>query len=133
MKEYKIISPLSEWSYFDFLNSFKASNKIYTFDHYQLNYDDFNKRIKAQSGVFTLHLNINLHSPNTYALDKHLKNEINNEKTLNKSKIFPNEDVVLNYIDIHPDAANEIEQNLLKKILPLKPCSRFNWNSRLFK
>lgn len=120
LKEYTIISPLPEKSYFDFLNSFTVSNKIYTFDHYRFNYDDFNRRIRAQSGVFTLHLNRNKLNPNTYALDKLLKNEINYEKILNKSKIFPNEDVVLNYIDIHPDAANEIEQHLLKEDITIK-------------
>src|SRR5690625_5414440 len=31
LKEYTIISPLPEKSYFDFLNSFTVSNKIYTY------------------------------------------------------------------------------------------------------
>src|SRR5699024_7503508 len=113
LKEYTIISPLPEKSYFDFLNSFTVSNKIYTFDHYRFNYDDFNRRIRAQSGVFTLHLNRNKLYPNTYALDKILKNEINYEKILNKSRFYANDEVVMNYIDIQTDAAKDIEQQLL--------------------
>jgi len=35
-------------------------------------------------------------------------------------KDFPNKDVVLHYIDIHPDAANEIEQHLFKKDITIK-------------
>src|SRR5699024_11454984 len=85
-----------------------------------MNYEEFKRRIRSQCCEFTLHLNRNKVIPNTYALDKLLKNEINYEKILNKSKIFPNEDVVLNYIDIHPDAANEIEQHLLKEDIDRK-------------
>lgn len=125
--EYKIIKPRSQKSYFDFLDSFSVSNDIYAFDHYQLNYDGFNKRIKAQSGVFTLHLSRNFVGPNSYALNELLENEINIAKLAKFSfsgrslrKDFPNTDVVLNYIDIHPDAANEIEQHLLEENVTIK-------------
>lgn len=119
--EYKIIKPRSQKSYFDFLDSFSVSNDIYAFDHYQLNYDGFNKRIEAQSGVFTLHLTRNLVGPNSYALNKLLENEINIAKfSRSLSKDFLNADVVLNYIDIHPDAADEIEQHLLKEDITIK-------------
>lgn len=119
--EYKIIKPRSQKSYFDFLDSFSVSNDIYAFDHYQLNYDGFNKRIEAQRGVFTLHLARNLVGPNSYALNEILENEINIAKiSRSLSEEFPNAEVVLNYIDIHPDAADEIEQHLLEKNVTIK-------------
>lgn len=125
--EYKIIKPRSQKSYFDFLDSFSVSNDIYAFDHYQLNYDGFNKRIEAQSGVFTLHLTRNLVGPNAYPLNDLLENKINIAKQAkfpsngrSLRRVFPDLDVVLNYIDIHPDAANEIEQHLLEENVTIK-------------
>jgi len=122
--EYKIIKPNHQKSYFDFLDSFSVSNDIYAFDPYQFNYDDFNKRIEAQSGVFTLHLTRNAVSPNFYALNKLLKFEIDTLKSpfsiRSLRKDFPDKNVVLHYIDIHPDAANEIEQYLFKKDITIK-------------
>lgn len=118
--EYKILKPRSEKSYFDFLNSYITSNNIYAFDHYQLNYDGLNKRIEAQSGVFTLHLSRNALDPNIYSLNNVLNSEIFIQKKSLRYNDLPNSDVVLNYIDIHPNAANEIEQYLFKKGITIK-------------
>jgi len=125
-REYTIIKPSDQKSYFDFLNSLSTDNDIYAFDPYQFNYDDFNKRIEAQSGVFTLHLARNFFNPYYYALDKLLKDEIDKAKSPLSirprplRKDFPNKDEILHYIDIHPDAASEIEQHLLKKDITIK-------------
>ncbi|WP_169907780.1 FRG domain-containing protein [Priestia abyssalis] len=122
--KYGVIKPYGQKSYFDFLDSFSVSNDIYAFDPYQFNYDGFNKRIEAQRGVFTLHSTRNALSPNVYALNKILKTEINTAKSPVRTsplrEDFPDADVVLDYIDIHPDAATEIEQHLLKKDITIK-------------
>jgi len=113
-----IIQPKQENSYFDFLDTYTINNDIYALDHYQFNYDGFNKRIEAQSGVFTLHLSRNMLSPNIYSLD----NTLETAATINKHKYsdLPTSDIVLNYIDIHPNAANEIEQYLFEKDISIK-------------
>lgn len=125
-EEYSTVTPKGQKSYFDFLDSYSVSNDIYAFDGYQLNYDDFNKRIKAQSGVFTLHLARNALNSNVYALNNILPIEINNRRSKIANPFnhlrddFPDAEQVLDYIDIHPDAEVEIKDYLLKKNVTIK-------------
>lgn len=121
-----IVSPKSQKSYFDFLESYTVSNNIYAFDGYQLNYGDFNKRIKAQSGVFTLHLARNTLGAGAYSLNNILGTQIFSKKKSEWNPLgqlredFPDTELVLDYIDIVPETAEEIQGHLLEKDITIK-------------
>lgn len=124
--QYVTVSPQGQRSYFDFLDSYSVSNDIYAFDGYQLDYDDFNKRIKAQSGIFTLHLSRNAFSSRVYALNHILGTEIFKKRrsewnlTGPLREDFPDAELILDYIDIAPEASQEIQQHLLEKNITIK-------------
>lgn len=118
LKESAIVSPKKEKAYFDFLDSFTIDNSIYAFDGYGLNYQGINKRIAAQKGVFTLHLSRNFLSPRVYALNEILDADIETDRASHTPSLrtdFPAAITVLDYIDIHPEAFDEIKKYLLKK------------------
>lgn len=118
LKESVIVSPKKEKAYFDFLDSYTIDNSIYAFDGYGLNYQGINKRIAAQKGVFTLHLSRNFLSPRIYSLNEILKVDIEIDKSSHTPSLrgdFPDATAVLDYVDIHPGAFDEIKEYLLKK------------------